>query len=239
MRGKHGADNEKRVNILRRTAKEVKNYKSLKKILLVASVLLAMMLGLTYMVSSMYKKSGSFTVSLNKYEMQRYGLSLSERRDMKYPSSHLNADIVEDITNIAEEDIPENVDSIDGKHNGDNYIAYTFYLQNAGEVKVSCQYEVTMTNISHDLDEAIRLKLYVDGTPTTYAKVKKDGSGPEPGTVRFPSATVMADGRIDGLEPAQCTRFTIVVWIEGNDPDCVDWLIGGEMKIDMDVRIVQ
>ncbi len=231
-------DNETRASFLRRTAKEVKNYKTVKKILLTASLLVAIVLGIMYASSALYQKSGSFTVNVNKFEMNEYGLTLSETRDMQYKTSNLNADIVEDITNIAEESIPDNVDNIDGVHNGKNYIAYTFYVQNAGSVAVSYEYAVVMSGITNGLDEAIRLRLYVDGTPTTYAKTASDGSGPEVGTKEFYSASKMALGRVDNFEPSQTTRFTVVIWIEGNDPDCLDWLIGGKMKIEMDVSIV-
>ncbi len=236
---RRNTNNTSRLNILRRTAKEVKQYRVTKKILITASILLALVIGLIYTISALYKKTGSFTVSVNKYEMTRVGLSLSERRDGPFNNSYLNADIDKEMTNIAGATLPENLDQIDGEHNGDNYIAYTFYLQNAGDVKVSCKYQVKMSNISQDLDEAIRLRLYVDGTPTTYAKTASDGSGAEPGTTSFPTATIMAEGRIDGFDSLAVTRFTVVIWIEGPDPDCVDWLIGGRMKIDMDIEITE
>ena len=146
--------------------------------------------------------------------------------------------IDEQITNIAGESIPANVDHIDGKHNGANYIAYTFYLQNAGEVEVSYDYQVAISNVTQSLDEAIRLRLYVDGVPTTYAKTRSDGGGAEPGTVEFYSANVMARGRVDDFAPEKITKFTVVLWIEGNDPDCVDQLIGGKLKVDMMMQVV-
>ncbi len=231
-------DNEKRFNFLRRTAKEVMRYRITKKILITAMILLATLLSVVYVVSALYKKSGSFTVSVDKYEMTRYGLTLSETEDMAKKASHLNAAISADITNIAEESIPDNVDQTDGENNGENYIAYTFYLQNAGEVDVSYEYAVKMSNITNALDDAIRLRLYVNGEYQTYAKSKSDGSGPEEGTVKFYSSTVMAKGRIDSFKPSEKTKFTVVIWIEGNDVDCVDWLIGGQMKIDMTMNIV-
>ena len=43
----------------------------------------------------------------------------------------------------------------------------------------------------------------------------------------------MAQGRINGFEPEEITKFTVVIWIEGNDPDCIDWLVGGQLKVDM------
>ena len=30
-------------------------------------------------------------------------------------------------------------------------------------------------------------------------------------------------------------KYTIVIWIEGDDPDCIDALIGGEMKMHLEI----
>ncbi len=230
-------NNEKRAGFLRRTAKEVRNYNVTMKILQAALVVLLILVGILYMVSALYKHTGSFTISVDKIEMTKYGLTLSESRDMTHQTSHLNAEIAEDITNIAEEWLPDTLDSIDGEHNGDDYIAYTFYLQNAGEVEVSYEYSLYVSNITQSLDEAIRIRLYVDGVPTTYGKIGSDGQ-PERGTTPFYSGTTVTQARIDAFEPGEVTKYTVVVWIEGNDPDCIDWLIGGKIKIAMDMSIV-
>ena len=70
-----------------------------KKILFTAlAILLALLVtitGVTYMAAALYEQSGSFTVRVNKYEMQKYGLTLSESREMVRPTSHLNAKISE------------------------------------------------------------------------------------------------------------------------------------------------
>lgn len=234
-------NDQKRVGFLRRTAKEVKQYKLTKKFLRTSGILIVLMLAVFFVTATLYQNTGSFTVSVNKFEMTRYGLTLSEHKDMSYQSSNLNSNIDESMTNIAEETIGEDVDmadgSKDGEHNGDNYIAYTFYLKNAGEVAVSYEYKILTSNITNGLDAAIRIRLYVDGTPTTYAKAKQDGT-PEEGTVSFYSVGQAVNGRMDNFEPNNVTRFTIVIWIEGADADCQDWLIGGKMKIDMIMSIV-
>ena len=229
---------ENRINVLRRTAKEVKTYRVQMRILSLLLVLLLIVTGIVYGIAALYKKTGSFTVSIDKYEMTKYGLTLSESRDMTHNNSYLNAKISEEITNIAGETIPANVDMIDGEHNGRNYIAYTFYLQNAGEVEVAYEYQLNVTNVTHSLDEAIRVRLYVDGNPTTYAKTRSDGKGAERGTTEFYSANVIAKDRIDAFEPGEVTKFTVVIWIEGNDPDCLNWLVGGKLKVDMVMSVV-
>ena len=235
---RHYSTDEGRLRILTRTANEVRNYRVRMKILTIALILLTTFTGVIYVAAALYESSGSFTVSIDKYEMTKYGLSLSESRDMSRKTSHLNAKIAEKITNIAGESIDENVDMIDGQHNGRDYIAYTFYVQNAGEVDVSYDYEVRMSGITNGLDEAIRLRLYVDGKETTYAKTRSDGGGAEPGTEEFYSATIMARGRVDSFAPNSTTKYTVVIWIEGNDPDCIDWVIGGKMKVMMDIGVV-
>lgn len=230
--------NEKRLTVLQRTAKEVRDYRVNIRILSMLLVILLILTVITYVVAVLYKNQGSFTVHLDKYEMTKYGISLSESREMTHMTSHLNAKISEQMTNISEKHIAENVDMIDGEHNGRDYIAYTFYLQNAGELEVSYDYQVKIANVTNDLDEAIRLRLYVDGVPVTYAKTRSDGGGAEPGTVEFYSETVMARGRISGLAPGEATKYTVVIWLEGNDPDCIDWLIGGKMKVEMEMNVV-
>jgi subtilase family serine protease len=230
-------NNEKRARFLIRTAKEVKSYQVQKKVLLSLLAMLITITGTFYMLATLYERTGSFTVGINKVDMVREGIALCETADLSQPSSHLNAEVNEHITNISEDWIPENVDSVDGVHNGDNYIAYTFYLFNSGELFVNYEYSINVSNVTNNLDEAIRIRLYVDGAPTTYAKTKSDGSGPEPGTVEFYSANAMARGRFEDLRPGDSKRFTVVIWIEGNDPECLDWLIGGQLRVEMDLRV--
>ena len=227
-----------RERFLRRSAKEIRGYKRRMTLLSALLIMLTVVMALMFVVAALYNQSGSFTVSVNKVEMTKYGLSLSESREMTHMTSNLNAKITESITNIASEIIPDNVDEIDGAHNGVNYIAYTFYLKNGGEVEVPCEYSVDMSDITSGLDEAIRLRLYVNGEPTTYAKIKRDGSGPEPGTTPFYSSTVMAKGRIEEFAPGEVVKFTVVIWIEGADPDCLDALVGGQLKAEMNIGIV-
>ena len=230
---------EKNISFLKRTASEVITYRVRMKMLSILLALLTTFTGVIYVASALYEQSGSFTINISKHEMQKYGLSLSETRDMDRPTSSLNAKIAEKMTNIAGEDIDPNVDMIDGEHNGRDYIAYTFYVQNAGEVEVAYDYEIRMSGVTNGLDEAIRLRLYVNGgEPVDYAKTKSDGSGAEPGTTEFHSATTVLLSRVDAFQPGDITKFTVVIWIEGNDPDCIDWLIGGKMKLDMQISVV-
>jgi hypothetical protein len=221
------------------TVEEINKYDTRSKVLKIAGIAAAVLLLIIYLIACLYKETGSFTISVNKHEMVKYGLSLCETRDLSKPASVLNMLIDEEITNIAGEDIPENVDMIDGEHCGDNHLAFTFYLFNAGDVDmINYEWQIKMSNIYNGIDEAIRVKLYIDGEPTVYAKTASDGSGAEPNTTEFYSSDIVALGRKDNFLTGSVTKFTIVVWLEGPDPDCLDWIKGGKMRLEMLFSIV-
>ncbi len=232
------SNNEKRLGIITRTAKETREYRVRMKILGILSGCLLSLLMVVYAIAALYEDTGSFTVSLNKYDMSESGLSLSETSDMRYKTSNLNARIATEMTNISGDWIPDNVDtSVDGEHNGKDYIAYTFYLTNSGRETVSYEHSLSVSNATKGLDDAIRVRLYVNGIPTTYAK-KSANDIPEENTTPFNSAIEIMKGRVDGFKTGDKTRYTVVIWIEGNDPECLDFVIGGEVKIDMEIKVV-
>ena len=41
-----------------------------------------------------------------------------------------------------------------------------------------------------------------------------------------------------GFKPGDISKITVVIWIEGNDPDCTDDILGGEFKVDMVMNVV-
>ena len=61
------SDNKKRLDLLRRTASEVRSYRVQLRILTVLLVMLILITGILYLTSVLYEKSGSFTVSIPKY----------------------------------------------------------------------------------------------------------------------------------------------------------------------------
>lgn len=224
---------------IRITADKVKRTSLLLKATSVLCAILLALSAVAYAVSYFYDKFGSFTVSVSRYDMAKQGLSLSETPEFDKPIARLSANSLKTITNISGDSIAENVDSISGSHNGSNYIAYTFYLKNTGQDTVSYNYTVTMSNISGGVDEAVRVRLYRNGDSITYAKTKADGSGPERNTTEFISLSIAADERRYDFVPGDTDRFTVVIWLEGDDPECLDNIIGGKIKFDMNIGIIE
>ncbi len=45
----------------------------------------------------------------------------------------------------------------------------------------------------------------------------------------FESEDVVVSGVVEGLEPMEVRKYTVVIWLEGDDPDCTNELIGGHL----------
>ena len=90
-----------------------------------------------------------------------------------------------------------------------------------------------------DIEKAVRVRLYIDGVYTDYAYARTDGvEGPEPGTTAFQTGNTIVKKVVRDFAAGAVTKFTIVIWLEGNDPDCVDKILGGVFKIDMNMEVV-
>ena len=183
---------------------------------------------------------GNFGIRENKYDMIQQGLALSETPEYDRANAVLNADIVYDMTNISGNDIPPNVDMVNGSHNGENYIAYTFYLINSGDDTLSYEGEMNIENVTKGVDEAIRVAIYQNGVKTVYGKTKSSGAGKESDCdEEFLASTVVMRTRKEGFKPKDRDKYTVVIWLEGNDPDCVDDIVGGTIKFNMQFHIIE
>ena len=225
---------------LRRTAKEVKRHSLVMRVLALLAIILILIVAIAYGISYFYDKFGSFTVKVNKYDMVKQGLSLSEAPEYDKSIAVLNADIVYDMTNISGNDLPENIDKVNGSHNGENYIAYTFYLINSGSDTISYEGSMSIENVTNDLDEAIRVAIYYNGEKTVYGKTKSDGTGIEGDCDKeFLTSSVVMRTSSEDFKAKSKDKYTVVVWLEGNDPDCVDDIIGGTLKLSMNFKITE
>ena len=49
------------------------------------------------------------------------------------------------------------------KKNGDNYIAYTFYIANEGKEITNYWYQINILDVIKNVDDAVRIKVYENG----------------------------------------------------------------------------
>ncbi|MBR5755940.1 MAG: hypothetical protein IKX96_00120, partial [Firmicutes bacterium] len=104
------------------------------RLLLLGAVLVVAFL---FILSFMQEKMGNFTINLDRLELFRKGVAIDYDPDFSAPTARLVASPVEDATNISINDLPDDIANVDGDHNGANYMAYTYYIRNAGKEDLS------------------------------------------------------------------------------------------------------
>ncbi len=243
---------------LRRSAAEVKRYRVLRRIIPAVSGAIIALLVIVYVISLLFNKYGSFTIKIKDYNDRNYALSLSENEKFVNPVTVLNAKAAKNITNIDGNTLPSNLNDVNGEHNGKNYVAYTFYVKNSGTLEFAYDYKLVISKMTSGLDSAVRVRLYYTpfyfraeenvydygGSFVEYAKAKTGGNGapevdPENRVMtNFLSSGVVTAGTVEAFKPGDISKITVVIWIEGNDPDCTDDLLGGEFKLDMIAEVV-
>lgn len=206
------------------------------RLLRLALLILLLFLILLYFILSVVYDAGNFTIILDKNLSWEKGIVIYENLNEKKVSRQLEAERMDDMDNISINWLPENLDTeAEGSHNGDNYIAYTFYVENEGKESVNYWYSILIDDVILNVDEAIRVMVYLNGEQTVYAKLNGYTEEPEEGTKAFYSEdTVMLESRQD-FTPGTIDKITLVIFIEGDDPDCTNALIGGEIKMHMDI----
>ena len=220
------------------TANKVRDRKRIAKVVRRALFILLIFLIFIYIILEIIYDEGKFTVILDSNETLESGLAIFDSLNNSHGKRKLEATPIMFMDNISYRWLPENVDTeADGSHNGQNYIAYSFYVENQGNEVLNYHYEMYVDDVIKNVDDAIRIRIYRNGVDTTYAKKNFLNDQPEANTEPFKDIKdaegVIISEKVTDFKPDDLDRITVVVWIEGDDPDCEDALLGGEIKMHM------
>ena len=61
-------------------------------------------------------------------------------------------------------------------------------------------------------------------------KVAADATWIDPKTVMKEESAILKSG--------EKVKYTVVIWLEGDDPECVDDILGGEVKLSMKFNVI-
>ena len=202
------------------------------RLLLLGMMLLVVIL---FIAAFAQEKMGNFTINLDRLELYRRGISIADNGDFDGATARLTAATVKDATNISIEDLPKNLDSAkDGNHNGKNYMAYTYYVRNAGKEDLSYIARITLDSCSKGAEKAVRIAVWRNGKRVIYAAPAKNG-GTEQNCKNFKSDDVVCEYEEKNFLVGNVDKYTIVIWMEGDDPECVDSIIGGSVELSMHI----
>ena len=214
-------------------AKRKKRYTKTK---VVISIILLVMI-FAFIILSIIYKGGQFTITLDQRLANDNKIVIYEDNEIKENKRKLSARDIDFMDNISIDWIPTNIDTeANGSHNGDNYIAYTFYVENEGTDTVDYWYSIVIDDVIKNVDEAARVMIYLNGEKTVYAKINALTNEPEKDTTPFFSKDKAVLEERKAFSPGDIDKFTVVIWLEGDDPDCTDNILGGEIKMHMEIR---
>ena len=186
-----------------------------------------------YIILALIYRGENFTVTLDSEYGRESGLVIYEDKN-KYTRTFLRSEDIDFFTDISVDWLPENIDNEgDGSHKGKKYIAYTFYAENMGQDTINYWATIKIDDVIKNVDDAIRVMVIKNGNKVIYAKNNRTTEQPEPNTIPFKdNETVMLE-KTENFKVGDIDKYTIVIWVEGDDPECTDDLIGGEIKMHM------
>ena len=213
---------------------DIVKYKKRRKILSVILTVCLIILLILFIVSMLLTQWGDLIISVDSPAVKK-GIILSEDPDFKTQSPALSAKQAEDVTNITYSWLPVDLDtSKNGEHNGKNYVAYTFYCKNNGQATLDYDAVLDITGVAKSADEAARVMVYKNGEPAIYGKGKyKDRNTAETDCTKFVTDTVVMTTATEDFKVGDIDKYTIVIWIEGNDPECIDDIRNGHIRMRM------
>lgn len=212
------------------SASKVKQEKKTNKIFRIVLILIILILLILYFVIGIIYNRGNFSITLDKDLYFEDGLIIYDDPEYKVYRSVLYAPGPDIFDSISYKWLPDNLGDVSlGSHNGDNYLAYTFFIENTGSKEVSYISKVVIDDVIKNVDEAVRIRVYKANNYTTYAKLSNQGV-PEVDTVPFLNDDLVVEEKVDNFKPGDVNKYTIVMWIEGTDIDCTDNILGGEFK---------
>lgn len=220
--------------IMRRIVKDATRSNTLN----ITLVLLVTLVMVVFIISLLQENMGSFVISLNRRDMLETGISLSETPDFTEPQSRLMSEPLGKATNITLSDLPPDLYRYDGKNNGEDYISYTFYVRNEGTKPFDYRYKLNVDSSTLGVDAAVRVAIYSNSdTPQVFAKEQADGT-PEPDTVPFIAPAMVTSVTVKDFKVGMADKYTVVIWLEGNDPQCTNDLFGGAIGLSMKIDVV-
>lgn len=186
---------------------------------------------------------GDFTVQMD--EGQRNLISLSEDIEFKGATIRLQGSSLDDMWHCTRSWIPADIQDLSegGAHHSSDpsYFAYTFYLKNCSteEIQYTYDFELVDKYIAKELDalDALRVMFIVDGEKTVWANPSKDGTPLEANTEVFSTEPDLAEVKDNVIPADTVSKFTVVMWLEGDDPECINDIWSNTLKFQMNFEV--
>ncbi len=226
------------------SSKKLNKREALIRILTVILIILLLFLFGMFACTT-YISNGSFTVSTNA-EAFNAGIAISETPDFESPERILEGSVYENMKEGTYTLLPDDITDYDGSHNflteeGMYYFTYSFYVKNTGTEDAGYTAKLNVDSVTQGADEAVRVMVTVNDESTVYAKpaLGTDSVLEEFADKNFISNMSVMNFSNENFEAGSIDRVSVAIWFEGEDPECVDDILEGEVKFSMDLDLIE
>lgn len=211
-------------------------------------IIISGMLSIAFAIITFYgQNAGNFVISVDEAARIR-GIVISEEPSFEQQLSRLMTSPIDEARDMTYSWLKiEEVEATNGNYTDPDhdYVAYTFYIQNSGSETVDITYYIRITEVTRRLDHAIRVLVIEDGVQTMYQmEDRADEFGhlpvyPEimPQGVNFLTPQMVMRKTFTNFKPGQIKKFSVLVWLEGYDPDTTDEIIDGRIRLTMNFTV--
>jgi hypothetical protein len=207
-------------------------------------ILITGMLSITFGIITFYgQNAGNFVMSVDRAAIVR-GIVISEDPEFLTKGSRLMSEPIQDAREVTyawlklDEIVETNGNFVDIDH---DYVSYTFYVKNEGFETVDLRYYIRITEVYNNLDKAIRVLVIDNSVESMYMRpdTTNENTYPEymPRAEHFLTQATVTRKLIPNFKPGEIRKFSVVIWLEGNDPDTNDEILGGMIKMQMNFTI--
>jgi hypothetical protein len=214
------------------------------------AIIIALLLLLLFAGFTIYgNKVGNFIVSA---ENNGAKLSLSMEEDLSDSTSRLSIGALSGQSPATYTDIPDEIsEGLGVKHDTTTrrYLAFSFYLVNAGTSAVDYDMTLDITGTVGDPLSVLRIMIIEGDTSKTNGTVYAKDEESEEGKAQlekyttYTTTSLISDKkvfnrRVTEFLSGERIKYTVVIWIEGWDIECTDARIGDSVKMQMDFSAV-
>ncbi len=226
------------------SSKKINKREALIRILAIILVILLLFLFGLFACTT-YISNGNFTVTANA-EAFNAGIAISETADFKNPARILEGSEFENMREGTFPLLPADINDYDGSHNfltqdGMYYFTYSFYVKNTGTQNAGYKAKLNVDSATQGADEAVRVMITRNDESTVYAKPVLGSNSvlEQYADKNFVSNKQVVTLTNENFEAGAIDRYTVAIWFEGEDPECVDDILEGEIKFSMDLNLIE
>lgn len=146
---------------LKKVADEIWYFRKIKSIMPIIITVIITILVVLFLVSLFTAKYGGLYIKSDEV------IIIADNRYLKEAKNKLSCPSPKYIAACTDVSIPAYVDKIDGEHNGDDYLAYTFYCSNKLEDDIDCELQLKIIDTSI-IGKLLHVDIYDNGTKYDY-----------------------------------------------------------------------